>query len=220
MSTYWKIFCLDCNKEHGVEGLNHGEEVLASIIRDRNAFEMLADNNETSYDLKSFEGVVIYPDFFLRHQNHMLRPVSEYGDIFGICDAQVVVGVDATKGEEEARCTLRDHHEGQHKLHSKDRESYLVNVADNLRGEGKRCLVKDCTNRQTQGPFVGDLCAPCHDYLCGENRTTSQAYRNAMAHALQIGISRVATSDPFTALSTEWVDSDNVRRYLIKVLAP
>jgi hypothetical protein len=208
MSTYWKICCLDCNQQHGVEGFNHGEEILAAVIRDRNVFELLADSG-TSYDLKSFDGVLIYPDFFLRHRNHVLVPVSEYGDIFGIC-----------KGEGDARCTLRDHHEGPHEKQRTVGGDYLLDVANNLRGGGKRCIVKDCTNRQTQGAFVGDLCAPCHDYLRGNDKATSQAYRNAMAHALQIGISRIETSDPLTAPSTEWVDSDDVRRYLTKVLMP
>jgi hypothetical protein len=25
--------------------------------------------------------------------------------------------------------------------------------------------VKGCGNRRTEGNFIGDLCAPCHDYL-------------------------------------------------------
>lgn len=29
----------------------------------------------------------------------------------------------------------------------------------------KNCIVHKCTNNSDQGAFVGDLCAPCHNYL-------------------------------------------------------
>jgi hypothetical protein len=184
MSTYWRIACLDCDDEDD-GAINHGEEALAKIIRDRQAWEILADS-EIDYDIKSYEHVHIHSGFFMRHRGHVLAPVSQYGDIFGVCE-----------GEPNARCALRAHHEGPHselrecrpgrmEKHQLGWKSYLLDVADNLRKEGKLCIVKDCRNRQTEGVFVGDLCAPCHDYLIGNGQPTSQAFRNAMAHAAKV----------------------------------
>ena len=42
-----------------------------------------------------------------------------------------------------------------------------------------KCVVKDCMNHTNEGPFVGDLCGPCWDYLTNGNGVHSQAYRNA-----------------------------------------
>jgi hypothetical protein len=42
-----------------------------------------------------------------------------------------------------------------------------------------KCIVKDCMNHTNEGPFVGDLCGPCWDYLTNGNGVHSQAYRNA-----------------------------------------
>jgi len=29
----------------------------------------------------------------------------------------------------------------------------------------KKCIVYGCTNKSTEGSFIGDLCAPCHQYI-------------------------------------------------------
>jgi len=46
------------------------------------------------------------------------------------------------------------------------------------------CAVPGCTNRTDRGDFVGDMCAPCHDYVVGKraggDRSPSQAYRNEL----------------------------------------
>jgi hypothetical protein len=42
-----------------------------------------------------------------------------------------------------------------------------------------KCIVKDCMNHTNEGAFVGDLCAPCWDYITNGNGVHSQAYRNA-----------------------------------------
>jgi hypothetical protein len=46
-----------------------------------------------------------------------------------------------------------------------------------------KCIVFDCDNVKGQGSFIGDLCAPCHQYLTGEptsKKQHSQAWRNAV----------------------------------------
>ena len=42
-----------------------------------------------------------------------------------------------------------------------------------------KCIVKDCENHRHQGTFVGDLCAPCHEFITTGKGDWSQVYRNA-----------------------------------------
>lgn len=42
-----------------------------------------------------------------------------------------------------------------------------------------KCITKECTNHVGEGKFVGDLCAPCWDYITNGKGVHSQAYRNA-----------------------------------------
>jgi len=44
----------------------------------------------------------------------------------------------------------------------------------------KKCIVGNCKNTSDLRTFVGDLCAPCFEFVtCGEGRY-SQAYRNSL----------------------------------------
>ena len=50
----------------------------------------------------------------------------------------------------------------------------------------KQCIVYRCQNREDQGRFIGDLCAPCYDYINNRpipDRQYSQAWRNALKTA-------------------------------------
>ena len=51
-------------------------------------------------------------------------------------------------------------------------------------GGFRGCAVPGCQNKSCQGSFVGDFCAPCHDYVvgksCGSGENLSQAYRNEL----------------------------------------
>jgi hypothetical protein len=41
-----------------------------------------------------------------------------------------------------------------------------------------KCIVKDCTNHEHEGRFIGQLCSPCFEYLSTEEGVYSQARRN------------------------------------------
>jgi hypothetical protein len=43
----------------------------------------------------------------------------------------------------------------------------------------KKCIVMDCANHTDEGKFIGDLCAPCHEFVATGRGVHSQAYRNA-----------------------------------------
>lgn len=45
----------------------------------------------------------------------------------------------------------------------------------------KKCIVLNCANHSEEGEFVGDLCAPCHQFVAEGKGRYSQAYRNALA---------------------------------------
>ena len=44
----------------------------------------------------------------------------------------------------------------------------------------KTCIVKNCTNRSNEGLFLGDLCAPCYEFITQGIGKHSQAYRNCL----------------------------------------
>ena len=41
-----------------------------------------------------------------------------------------------------------------------------------------KCIVKDCINQTHEGLFIGELCAPCHEFVTTGNRVYSQVYKN------------------------------------------
>jgi hypothetical protein len=48
-----------------------------------------------------------------------------------------------------------------------------------------QCIVKYCKNHSSQGRFIGDLCAPCHEYVTLGRGIHSQAFRNTQAEVLK-----------------------------------
>ena len=49
-----------------------------------------------------------------------------------------------------------------------------------------KCTIKDCQNHVNEGKFIGELCAPCWDYLTNGKGIYSQAYRNAQNKYLYV----------------------------------
>jgi len=50
----------------------------------------------------------------------------------------------------------------------------------------KSCIVYRCQNREDQGKFIGDLCAPCYEHISNQpipERQYSQAFRNSLETA-------------------------------------
>jgi hypothetical protein len=43
-----------------------------------------------------------------------------------------------------------------------------------------KCIVKDCENHTHQGKFVGELCAPCYEFITEGNGKHSQVFRNTV----------------------------------------
>ena len=44
----------------------------------------------------------------------------------------------------------------------------------------KKCITANCENTSDLGTFVGDLCAPCHEFVTRGEGRYSQAYRNSL----------------------------------------
>jgi hypothetical protein len=43
-----------------------------------------------------------------------------------------------------------------------------------------KCIVKDCENHTHQGKFVGELCAPCYEFITEGKGKHSQVFRNTV----------------------------------------
>lgn len=83
---------------------------------------------------------------------------------------------------------------------------YFNDHADIAASQRGKCIVKGCGNHKHQGKFIGDLCAPCHQYLTSGvvGKTTSflgdlprleeqvKLLENACIEAVRI----IAKSDP------------------------
>ena len=41
-----------------------------------------------------------------------------------------------------------------------------------------KCIIEGCTNKESQGTFIGNLCAPCYEFIVFGEGVYSQAYRN------------------------------------------
>ena len=52
----------------------------------------------------------------------------------------------------------------------------------------KRCIVWKCTNKTSEGSFIGDLCAPCHQFITSGEGRYSQAYRNSLKVIVEEGV--------------------------------
>ena len=61
-----------------------------------------------------------------------------------------------------------------------------------------KCIVKDCINQTHEGLFIGELCAPCHEFVTTGNRVYSQVYKNAQRQ--WVGL----TEEDLKLLSAEW----------------
>jgi len=73
-----------------------------------------------------------------------------------------------------------------------------------------KCIVKDCPNKRSQGEFIGDLCAPCHNFITTGKADfgNCQAARNAVSfaasglnklietHARQVAVILRSASEP------------------------
>ncbi len=88
MSTDWDIFCVDCKDQHRFNDANHQVGMMRALIKHANIIATLVPlmNERDIYDidLRTSYGRVD-PDWFLKHLNHKLVPISEYGTIDSEC---------------------------------------------------------------------------------------------------------------------------------------
>jgi len=71
----------------------------------------------------------------------------------------------------------------------------------------KTCIVKNCTNKSNEGLFLGDLCAPCYEFITQGISKHSQAYRNCL-YLLEERIKVIATT---ISLQNKWTSNDVIR---------
>lgn len=83
MSTYWSLFCLDCNVNDNSTDINHGEVALAEAIDAYPIVKTLWDKGymwiEGPTLMNKGSGVF---SFIREHENHRVVPLSEYGEVY------------------------------------------------------------------------------------------------------------------------------------------
>lgn len=90
MSESWHFKCLKCDEENEV-GLNHGDKVLLSVLRQVDTIKSLLDNDEFGYLQISIMSMGTEPITFLNEhygEGHDVVVYSEYGRIKRVDDIQ------------------------------------------------------------------------------------------------------------------------------------
>jgi hypothetical protein len=49
----------------------------------------------------------------------------------------------------------------------------------------KKCIVINCSNRNNEGGFIGNLCSPCYAFITTGKGRYSQMYRNSVGIVLR-----------------------------------
>jgi hypothetical protein len=86
MSTAWNVYCKTCKSEHSFDDANRCEDLMWLLIDYATEISKLVTlfRDDRSYELKfSSRYGDINTEWFAKHCNHELIPISEYGD-FGI----------------------------------------------------------------------------------------------------------------------------------------
>lgn len=85
MSTYWDVWCLDCEVGCGLRE-TWGEGLLMLVNFRRQIAELAPSRLRVDTGETGLRTQVVEPQWFALHKHHRLVPRSEYGDIFGRCE--------------------------------------------------------------------------------------------------------------------------------------
>jgi hypothetical protein len=58
-------------------------------------------------------------------------------------------------------------------------------VGDSCPPTCSRCIVHGCVNHRHQGRFIGELCAPCHEYITTGRIGPTTSFLGSMDNALE-----------------------------------
>jgi hypothetical protein len=82
MSTYWDVYCKDCQTEAGIDNLNHGKDTVREIISVKHDVAAAARISHLLSDGFKLQGHSYLPAaWFVEHASHHLVPRSEHGDV-------------------------------------------------------------------------------------------------------------------------------------------
>jgi hypothetical protein len=113
MSCYWHIQCLTCGVRNSFYNANHADRAMAIIVKHAKAIAALAPfleeiDRETTIEFGILNEGAIDVAWFAAHQDHDLRPINEYGQLFGQCVEYVECGSCDTRHH----CKLDAKHDG------------------------------------------------------------------------------------------------------------
>lgn len=94
MSTYWDIYCVDCESHCGFN-LNHGDDTLSQVLLGRQGFKVLYDSGTfqnlwaATPEASGWPSMCELGEFFSTHHEHNLRVRSEYGEYLHACNKDI-----------------------------------------------------------------------------------------------------------------------------------
>ena len=116
MSCDWDVRCLDCQEDLGIDNANHAVELMRVIITHVkeiaaiDPFLKAADRAGYFIDFSFGSGSYIQTAWFVKHADHRLAPVNEYGQLDGECGAWV----SCPECKHDEHCRLPKGHAGDH----------------------------------------------------------------------------------------------------------
>jgi hypothetical protein len=116
MSNNWDVYCLDCESEHGFDGMNGLESLMHQIIADA---PVCAELSKIARRLNLVEVQAkagwndgrVRLDWFEKHAAHRLIPRDEYGRFSGECGERFTCG----ECGDEFWCHAPKGHAGAHR---------------------------------------------------------------------------------------------------------
>jgi len=87
MSTSWDVYCKNCSEQCGIDNAegSFGHDLIRDLIEHRHALAAAVPMLEgTGLTLKlNMQVWGIDPSWFVKHHEHRLAPINEYGDVQG-----------------------------------------------------------------------------------------------------------------------------------------
>lgn len=111
MSCDWDVYCIDCDKEMGLQDWNHASDEVARVIAARDSlaavYRALGDDVRVSLE---YDHRFVFTKFLADHEGHRLIPRDEYGECLDECGARFKCNACG----HSKMCRRREKHAGEH----------------------------------------------------------------------------------------------------------
>jgi hypothetical protein len=116
MSCYWDVRCLDCGEDLGIDNANHAVELMRSLVAHAKTLAALdpfvKEVGRTGHfiDFSFGCGSSLHTAWFVKHADHRLVGVNEYGRLDDECGTRISC---PTCGKDD-HCRRLAGHDGDH----------------------------------------------------------------------------------------------------------